>query len=128
MEKVEVMTPDLDPLNTALRLGAVLQDVPVGSVVKLYWMSTWMSTRYTLTTAKVLPPSLHGNILVECIVPGENVTVPGWGQGLATVVGARRGTLPKAILEVVSLPDDWSGNSMDLLAPAPVQEDRSGAA
>jgi hypothetical protein len=113
VEKAEAMTPDLDALNTALRLGAELQDVPVGSVVKLHWMST----RYMLTTAKVLPPISHGSILVECIVPGEFVFV----------VGARRGTLPKDILELVSLPDDWTGNPMGLLAPVAAREERSGA-
>ncbi len=103
---------DLEVINAALRLGAELREIPVGSVVRLYWMST----RYTLTTAKVLPPIPHGSTLVECIVPGENVSGdPRWGPKLATVVGASRVTLPKAVREVVSLPAEFEGDPLALL-------------
>ncbi len=114
----------LGGVNTAIRIGAKLCDVPVGSLVRLYWPQHWgEDDSFPMTTALVISGPYKsflsprcGKVVLECVAPGVyRQTEPCVANVPATGVGRRSEVHVSGIAEIVALPEDWQGNPMDLL-------------
>lgn len=102
----------IEALNVALRLGARLRDLPVGSVAVIHWEGSVAERPYvvrvddhvTLENIKLLQVVTVTTVIIR--YDYERFTVP---------PGEADGVTADMVIEVRQLPDDWSGNPMDLL-------------